>query len=89
MARKAGGRARRRKRSVGLNRVALLGVFSAGEDERGIGAVREVLFGEVEAWGGGRDLWVRDIGGWPEVCRSPVVVALRGALPTGRQTESG
>ena len=43
--------------------MVLLGVLSAGEDERGVGAVREVLFGEVEARRGGRDWWVVGIGG--------------------------
>jgi len=65
MAREVSSRARCRKRSVGLNRVALLGVLSAGEDRRGVRAVGEVLLGELEErWGGG-NLSVESIGELP------------------------
>jgi len=62
MAWKVSGRARRCKRSVGLNRGAFLGVLSAGEDRWGVGAVGEVLLGELEARCVGRNLWVESTG---------------------------
>ena len=89
MARKVSGRARRRKRSVGLNRVARLGVLWAGEDRRGVGAVGEVLLRELEARCGGRNSWVESIGELPEcvLLAGCVGVAARGLSLSLRKVE--